>query len=359
MRLSDVIANLVEERGLDHAVLKDVICEGILAAYQKKYADLELRAVHKSKDDEIVVEVMQEVVPVADNSPATISLRKARNIDKSLGLGDTIWVPFVEKIGRIEILKAKQVIAARIRSIEALAVCDAFKEKEGTIVQGVIHKFERSGWTIKLKGDVPAFLPRSLAIPGERLPVGFSVRVLLKEVLAEPRGENQLILDRSSSLFLKRLFELEVPEVYDRHIEIKRVSRIPGYKSKIAVLSHDSNIDPVGTCVGFEGSRVKPILDELGGEKIDIIAWSDDLEKLIASALRPAEVDRVELVADAEANVWVAQDQRSLAIGRMGQNISLASELAEVGINLMQPASKSPEDKESMNENNSLEGELE
>ena len=336
MRLSDVISELVEERGLDRNTLSEVICEGILAAYQKKYSELELRTSHDAKTDEVTVEVKQEVVPTVEDEDSQVSLRKARHINKDLEVGDHIWRPFEGRIGRIEILKAKQVIASRIRAIEALAIYNEFKDKQGTIVHGVIHKCERAGWAIKLQ-DTSAFLPKSLSIPGEKCAVGFSVRALLKEVLTEPRNENQLILDRSSELFLQRLFELEIPEVFEKLIEIKKIVRAPGYKSKIAVISHDANIDPVGTCVGLGGARIKPILKELGGEKIDVIAWTDNVEQLVKGALKPAEVDRVEMISDTEANVWVPEDQRSLAIGKMGQNIMLASKLAGVSINLVQP----------------------
>ena len=174
--------------------------------------------------------------------------------------------------------------------------------------------------------------------------MGFSVRALLKEVLPEPRGDNQLILDRSSEVFLQRLFELEVPEVFDRIVEIKKVVRTAGYKSKVVVVSGDRHIDPVGTCVGVGGSRIKPILKELSGEKIDVIAWSDSPEEMVRNALKPAKVDRV-LIDDesGEATVWVAEDQRSLAIGRMGQNITLASRLVGCNINLARDESSQGE----------------
>lgn len=336
MKLSDVISELVEERGLEKETLRSIICEGILAAYQKKYADLNLRVEHDPKTDIVSVEVQKQVTASVEDDDLEISLRKARHINKDLEVGDELWVPFDGRIGRIEILKAKQVIASRIRSIESLAIYNEFKDKQGTIVHGVIHKCERMGWAIKLQ-EISAFLPKSLSIPGEKCTVGFSVRALLKEVLMEPRNENQLILDRSSELFLQRLFELEIPEVFERLIEIKKIVRNPGYKSKVAVISHDPNIDPVGTCVGIGGARIKPILKELGGEKIDVIAWTDDKELLVKSALKPAEIDRVEMVSDTEVDVWVAEDQRSLAIGRMGQNIALASKLSGVSINLVQP----------------------
>jgi N utilization substance protein A len=199
----------------------------------------------------------------------------------------------------------------------------------------MIHKCERGGIVVKIQ-DVLAFLPHSLTIPGEKYTVGYPLRALLKEVLLEPRNENQLILDRVSTLFIERLFELEVPEVFEGLVQIKKIARKPGYKTKVVVASNDENIDPVGTCVGIGGVRIKPILKELGGEKIDIIAWSDSLELLIRGALKPAEINRVELVGDASARVWLDDDQRSLAIGKMGQNIALASQLTGVEIQLVQ-----------------------
>ncbi len=335
MKLSLVIDELVEEKGLDRAALSDIICEGMLAAYQKKYPDLNLQVIHNKKTDDIEVMVEKQVVTTVEDEEKEISLRKARFIDKKIDVGEKMWVPFEGPIGRIEILRAKQVIASKIRKIEAEIVYNEFKNKEGTIVHGMIHKCERAGVVVKLQ-DHLAFLPKSLSIPTDKCIVGYPIRALLKEVLIEPRNENQLILDRASDVFLAKLFELEIPEVFEKLVEIKKIVRMPGYKSKVAVISNDPNIDPVGTCVGVGGVRIKPILKEIGGEKIDVIAWSDSPEILIKSALKPAEINRVEMVDDTNANVWLDEDQRSLAIGKMGQNISLASRLTGINIHLMQ-----------------------
>jgi len=337
VKLSEVIEELVEERGLDRELLSDIIREGMLAAYQKKYPELNLKATYEPQTDEIVISVEKKVVASVEDEKRELSLKKAKNLNKKNEIDDFIWVPFEGPIGRIEVLRARQVIASKIRSLEASAVYNEFKDKEGTIIHGVIHKNELGGTAIKL-GDSMGFLPKSLSIPGDKGVVGYPVKVLLKEVLLEPRHENQLILDRSSELFLQRLFELEIPEVFEKLVEVKKIVRAPGYKSKIAVISHDANIDPVGTCVGVGGSRIKPILKELGGEKIDIISWSANRESLIKDALKPAEIDRVEMVDAATALVWLADDQRSLAIGKMGQNISLATKLTGVAIQLAQRA---------------------
>ena len=335
VKLSDVIDALVEERGLGKAILSNIVCEGLLAAYQKRYPELILQATYNDRSGLLALEVQKEVVSSVEDEEVQISLRKMRAIDPHVAVGDKVWVPFEGSIGRIEIIRAKQLISSRIKEIEAAAVYSEFKDRQGSILQGIVHKQEFGGVSIKIH-DHLAFLPRSLSIPDEKFPVGHPVRALLKEVLEQPRNENQLILDRASEDFLICLFELEIPEVYERLVEVKKAVRIAGYKSKVIVVSHDSNIDPVGTCVGVGGARIKPILKELGNEKIDIIAATDSMEKLVRSALKPAEINRVEISDDGlSARIWLDEDQRSLAIGKMGQNIMLASRLTGLDIQLV------------------------
>ena len=338
VKLSAVIDQLVEEKGLDRSVLSGIICEGMLAAYQKKHPDIEFQAHHDKKTDEVIITSKKKIVSSVQDPEKEISVRKASFIDKKLKENDEVWLPFEGFIGRIEVLRAKQVIASKIRDIEASTVYEEFKEKEGSIIHGVVHKCERNGIVVKFQ-DVFAFLPKAFSIPGEKCTVGFTIRALLKEVLPQPQNENQLILDRISTKFLHALFELEVPEVFEKLVEIKKIVRRPGYKSKVLVVSHDNNIDPVGTCVGVGGVRIKPILKELGGERIDVLSWRDSLELMVKDALKPAVIKGVQLVDNSAANVWLDEDQRSLAIGKMGQNISLASQLLDVSINLMQEKS--------------------
>ena len=335
MKLADVIEELVEERGLEKESLGAVVCEGMLAAYQRKYPDLTLKVEEDSITGDLVVLAEKAVVATIDDEYSQITLKKARNINKDIALDDTLWLPFEGKIGRVEVLRARQVIASRIKQIEAQIVYDQFKDKQGHIIIGTIHKCERGGISVKF-GDIYAFLPYSLAIPNEKFAVGYTVRALLKEVLIEPQGDNQLILDRISPEFLEALFALEIPEVFEKLVEIKKIVRSPGYKSKVAVFSHDRNIDPVGTCVGVGGSRIKPILKELGGETIDVFLWSDTLPLFVKNSLKPAAIDRVELSPDNTiARVWLNEDQRPFAIGKGGQNISLASQITGVSIQLV------------------------
>lgn len=340
MKLSDVIDAIVEEKGLGKDVLSTIVCEGLLAAYQKRYPELSLRSTYDNKTGVLALEVQKNIVSTVEEDDVEISLRKAKAFKSDAVLGDMLWVPFEGTIGRIEILRAKQLIAMRIKEIEAASLYQEFKNRQGTILQGVVHKQERGGVSVKIQEHL-AFLPRSLSIADEKFPVGYPVRALLKEVLQQPRNENQLILDRASEEFLAKLFELEIPEVFERLVEIKKLVRTAGYKSKVVVVSNDSNIDPVGTCVGVGGARIKPILKELGTEKIDIISATDSLEQLTRAALKPAEINRVEISDDnTSAKIWLDDDQRSLAIGKAGQNIMLASRLTGLDIQLVQVENK-------------------
>ncbi len=336
MNLFDVIEELVSERGLDRATIEEIICEGLLAAYERKYPDLLLKAEYDQKSSNVLILAEKKVVLSVDDPDLEISTKKAQAHAPKAKAGDVIWVPFDGSIGRIEILRARQVIANKIRRVEASAVYEDYKDRQGTILHGTIHKSERGGAVVKID-DQMAFLPKGNMSFSDKYIVGYPIKALLKEVLVEPKNDYQLILDRASSDFLKKLFELEIPEIFENLVEVKQIVRSPGYKTKIIVSSNDPNIDPVGTCVGVGGSRIKPILKELGTEKIDVIPWTESKELLIKQALKPAQIDRIELIDnDRVARVWLNEDQRALAIGKMGQNISLASRLTGVDIQLVQ-----------------------
>lgn len=341
MKLADVIDELVEERGLEKEALGAIVCEGMLAAYQRKYPELALKVEEDSATGNLAVLIQKTVVSSVEDDFTQVSLKKARNVEKNIAIDEQLWLPFEGTIGRVEVLRARQVIASKIKQVEARVVYDLFKNKQGHIVIGTVHKAERNGVSVKL-GDVYAFLPYSLSIPGEKFAVGYTIRALLKEVLLEPHGDNQLILDRISPEFLEALFGLEIPEVFEKLVEVKKIVRAPGYKSKVAVFSHDRNIDPVGTCIGVGGSRIKPILKELGGETIDVFLWSDSLPLFVKNSLKPAAIDRVEMDLDNTiARVWLNEDQRSFAIGKGGQNISLASQITGVNIQLIREEGQS------------------
>jgi len=333
VNLTDVIEGLVEERGLDREKVIGIVCEGMQAAYVKKYPDVAFHVIFNRKTGNVEVFAEKKAVSSVVDDDHEVSMRKARIIDPAIQPDQTLNVPFEEGIGRIEILAAKQVIASKIRDLEQLAVYNDFKDKEGTIVTGIVHKKEHAGYAVKIN-EVLALLPQDNTGPGEIIKIGHPIKALLKEVYQAARGDYQLLLDRASTDFVKKLLEIEIPEVFEGLVEVKDIVRIPGYKTKIVVASSRKEIDPVGTCVGVGGARIKPILRELGQEKIDLIQWTDTIEKLIRYSLKPAEVDKVEVVDGNKAVVWLAPDQRSFAIGKMGQNINLASKLVGLEIQL-------------------------
>ncbi|MCK4650758.1 transcription termination factor NusA [Candidatus Babeliales bacterium] len=335
MNLSDVIESLVEERGLEKEKVIIVVCGGVLAAFKKKFPDFKLDAVFNRKSGEVEVFIEKEVVSLVKDDEKEISLRKAKVFEPKTKVGDIISVPFDKKIGRIEVLTAKQVIASRIQELEQSVIYEEYLNKKGTIVSGVVHKKERDGVVVKI-GDVMALLPNNNLIPREFPKIGHPIRAFLKDVLPVARADYQLILDRASAEFVKGLIEAEIPEVFEGIVEIKDIVRSPGYKTKAVVFSNTKEVDPVGTCVGVGGSRIKPILRELGQEKIDLIKSTDSLEDLIKNSLKPAEIDKVEVIDNHKAIIWLAEDQRSLAIGKMGQNIMLASRLAGLEIQLQE-----------------------
>ena len=334
IKLSFIIDELAEERGMDKGILSKIVIEGVLLAYQKKYPALNVDASYNKKDDIITIMVKKEVVLDVDDENTQISLRKAKSIFSEAVVGQEIDIPFDGKIGRIEIAKVRQLIAQKIKAVEAEAVFRAFEHRQGTLVNGTIHKLDSAG-VLVLVYDTPALLPRSLSIPGENYSVGAPIRALVKEVHQSPRvGESQVILDRSSVDFVRKLFELEIPEVFDGLVRIEKMVRIAGYKTKILVSSRDMHVDPVGTCIGFAGSRIKPLLKELGEEKVDVIAHTSSPEKQIASALKPALVEEV-VIKQNIAYATVAFDQRSAAIGKGGKNVALAAQLVGMPIELV------------------------
>ena len=242
----------------------------------------------------------------------------------------------MQTLGRIAAQTAKQVIIQRTRERERTSIFDEFTERRGTIVTGSVVRVEGGNLLVNL-GRAEGFLPRSEQIPGETHQVGERIRVLILEVREHP-NQVKIILSRSHPEFIIRLFELEVPEVAERIIEIRALAREAGYRTKVAVSSIDTKVDAVGACVGVRGSRIKNIVDELGGEKIDIVRWNESSQILIQNALKPAEVQEIALCLElGKATVVVAEDQLSLAIGKRGQNVRLAARLTGWEVDILTP----------------------
>lgn len=242
----------------------------------------------------------------------------------------------VLELGRIAAQTAKQVIIQKTRERERVSIFEDFSNRRGTVVSGTVTRIERGNLIVNV-GRAEGFLPRSEQIPGETHQVGNRIRVLILEVREQP-SQVKIILSRSHPEFILRLFEVEVPEVAERVIEIKALAREAGYRTKVAVASIDSKVDAVGACVGVRGSRIKNIVEELGGEKIDIVRWNESSQILIQNALKPAEVTEIALCFElGKSTVVVAEDQLSLAIGKRGQNVRLAARLTGWDIDIMTP----------------------
>lgn len=297
-------------------------------------------AIHRDKNigKEIVFEGIEAALVSAMKKyygeEAVISVNIDRQSGNVVAICDGETLPSEEVVGRIGAQTAKQVMIQKIREAERDALYDEYTEQIGDMVSGVIHRYEGAAATVALP-NVEAILPRSEQIPGETHHVNERVRATVFEV-RKSGSRVKVILSRTRPQLVQRLFEQEIPEIIDGVIEVRAMAREPGYRSKVAVSSSDARVDCVGACVGVRGNRIKNIVDELGGERIDIVRWDDNLEVLIPNALQPAEVEQVILCKMlGRAIVLVREDQLSLAIGRRGQNVRLASKLSGWDIEIM------------------------
>ena len=297
-------------------------------------------AIHRDKniDKEIVFQAIEAALGTAltrqygEASDVQVAIDRADG--RVHGTRDGVEIDTAELSGRIGAQTAKQVIIQKIREAERDAIHDEFEEQIGLMVSGVVSRFEGATATVTL-GATEAILPRSEQIPGETFHPNERIRATIFEV-RKVGSRVKIILSRIRPQLVQRLFEQEIPEIADGVIEIRAISREPGYRSKVAVISSDARVDCVGACVGVRGNRIKNIVEELGGERIDIVRWSDDLQVLVPNALQPAEVDEVILCQMlGRGIVLVREDQLSLAIGRRGQNVRLASKLCGWDIEIM------------------------
>jgi N utilization substance protein A len=268
-----------------------------------------------------------QIVEKIENPEKEINLEEAKKIKKDSKVGDEILIEVEcpESFGRISAQTAKQVFLQKLKEIEKEVVFQEFKEKEGKVVSGIVQKVEEKAVYFDL-GQATGILPKSEQIPNEFYPLGQRMRLYVLEVKQTSRG-SEILLSRKHPKLLSRLLELEVPEIAQGQVEIKSCVREPGSRSKVAVQSKVEGLDPVGACVGQRGTRIQAVMQELGGEKIDIIAYSDDPKEYIVNSLSPAKVLRVEILPKNVALALVSKDQLSLAIGRDGQNVRLAAKL--------------------------------
>lgn len=401
------VIQLAEEKGISEEKVMEVVEAALSAAYKKDYGKrgqmirTEFDRVAKSAKYFLVKEVVDETtreffdeevesvgadetkmnnMPVSSkektdetfkesfslteeeerlprfNAERDMTLEEALKIDSNAKVGDTIEIPLPpqQEFGRVAAQTAKQVIIQRIREAERESMFAEYKSKEGTIVNGVVQRVDGRIVFVDLGKSVGALFP-SEQIEGENYRVGLRLKVYIVRVETDSRGHG-ITLSRSHAEMVRHLFMLEVPEIFSGTVEIKAIAREAGSRTKIAVWTSEEGVDPIGSCVGQKGTRVQAVIDELGGEKIDIIEWSPDTQKFIKASLNPAKVTRVELHEEEKsALVFVPEDQLSLAIGRKGQNVRLATKLTGLRIDIVGSESRKGGSKQEVIENGELE----
>lgn len=328
--------SVAKEKLIDRAIVIEAMEEAIQRAAKNRYgAEMDIRAKLDAGSGDLRLWRVVEVVEEVDDLYKQVDLKGAQKLQKDAAIGDFIVDPLPPiEFGRIQAQASKQIIFQKVRDAERERQHEEFKDRVGEIITGVVKRVEFGHVVVDL-GRAEGVIRRDQQIPREVVRVGDRVRSLILSVRRENRGP-QIFLSRAHPDFMKKLFAQEVPEIYDGIIEIKAAARDPGSRAKIGVISRDSSIDPVGACVGMKGSRVQAVVQEMQGEKIDIIPWSPDTATFVVNALQPANVARVVIdEEDDRIEVVVPDDQLSLAIGRRGQNVRLASQLTGKGIDIL------------------------
>lgn len=333
LQIADAVAR---EKGIDRMIVIEAMEEAVQKAAKSRYGnENDIRAKIDTKTGETELTRVMTVVEDVENEHTEMSLKEAKTIEKDIEIGGEIvdlLPPF--DYGRVSAQNAKQVIVQKVREAERERQYHEYKDRIGEVISGVVKRAEYGNVVVDL-GRAEAIMRRNESIPRELFQIRDRIRAYISDVRQEPRGP-QIFLSRTKPEFMAKLFAQEVPEIYDGIVEIRSVARDAGSRAKIAVISNDSSVDPVGACVGLRGSRVQAVVNELHGEKIDIIQWSPDAAAFIVNALAPAEVAKVVLDEDASRiEVVVPNEQLSLAIGRRGQNVRLASQLTGWDIDIL------------------------
>jgi N utilization substance protein A len=333
----EAITLIAREKNIDLDTVVETLEASLLAAAQKKYENTEnISFRFDRKSNELFMIATKKVVDEVTDKDLEISLTDAREIDSDAELGDDleIYLDYEAEFGRNAIASAKQILVQKIRGVEHEKIYAEYIDKVGTLVTGVVQQIDKGNVIVKL-GRGEAIMPVKEQIPREKFRQGDRVRALILDVQNNPRGP-QIILSRVNEEFLRKLFALEVPEIYERVIEIKGIAREPGERAKVSVYSSDERIDPVGACVGIKGVRVQSIVRELNNERIDIVPYSSHPEMYVTRALAPAKVVHIDVFELEDKMTVVVEDEKlSLAIGRNGQNARLASKLSGWKINIL------------------------
>ena len=354
------ISQVCDEKGISKEKAMEVVEASLASAYKKEYGKkgqiikvnfdevsgdmkvFQIKTVAEENDDEIENEKLEEVTDEEKelkkkfNPDKNITIEEAKEYKKDPQIDDEIEIPLPSKsdFGRIAAQTAKQVMIQKIREAEKEAVFDEFKDKEGEVVNGIVQRIEGRNVFIDIGKAVGILYPTE-QIVGERYNIGQRLKIYIVK-LDKDAKEASLILSRTSPDIIEKLFELEVPEIFSKTVEIKSIAREAGSRTKVAVYSNEEGIDPVGSCVGQRGSRIQTIINELGGEKIDITEWNDDTSKYIQHALSPAKIARLDINEEKKSAIaYVEEDQLSLAIGKQGQNVRLAAKLTGWKIDIL------------------------
>ena len=332
----EAIVELAHERGLEQDAIIEAIEDAIVGAAYRKYKNYRtIEASFDKQTGEIDLLHYKVVVERVEDPDNEISLESVRKLDPLAECGDEVEYEIdASEFSKVIAQTARQLIFQKIREAERESVLDKYSDKKGEIIHGTVSRIERGKVILMVGSTAEAMLERHEQIPHEKLQPGDNVRAYLLDLQSEGRGP-QLIVSRTHPNFLMKLLEVEVPEVYEGIIDVMAAAREPGKRAKVAVHSNDPDVDPVGACVGPRGSRVQAIVSELCDERIDVVEWSNDMEQFISNALAPADIIRIDLdIEERVADIRIAQDQLSLAIGKQGQNVRLASKLTGIMINI-------------------------
>jgi N utilization substance protein A len=326
--LSGIISSVSKDKNLETAVIVDALEQAVLHAARRDFgSQADLEASYNEESDEIELFQFRTVVEEIQDKDIEITLEEAKKLDPDTEVGDSLGVKIdTSRFGRIAAQSAKQIIVQKVRDAERAKIYDEFKDRVGEILTGYVRRFERNDIIVDL-GPAEAVVPYNEQMQGERFRIKDRIQAYVVEIRRSSRGP-QVVMSRAHPGFLIRLFEQHVTEIYDGIVTIESAARDPGLRSKIAVYSRDSSVDPVGACVGMKGQRVQAVVQELNGEKIDIVPWDKDPARLVCNALAPAVVSKV--IVDDENHsmeVIVGEDQLSQAIGKRGQNVRLAAQL--------------------------------
>jgi len=341
LELNRVLEQVGKDKGISKAILIDAIESAVLIAAKKKYgADKEIESHFNEDLGEVELFQFKTVVEDVSDPDNEVSHEKAVKEDPGVEVGDSLGMKLdASGFGRIAAQAAKQIIVQKLRDAERDNIYNEFRERKGEILNGIVKRFEHGDMIVDL-GKTEAVLSQKEQVPGENYRPTERVRAYLVDVKKTSKGPN-IILSRTHPGMVAKLFELEVPEIHEGIVKIKNVVREPGSRVKIAVVSEDRDIDPVGACVGMKGSRVQAVVQELKGEKIDIVEWVDDPARFVCNALSPAQIAKV-IVHDAEKSmeVIVPDNQLSLAIGKRGQNVRLGAKLTGWKIDIFSESKK-------------------